>query len=484
MNDSRMADLTTQHKPYPSYKLTGLPSVGDVPEHWEVVQLGRIGVFSKGSGGTKDDEVLNGIPCVRYGDLYTTHEFVISQTRSYVSPEKASAYTPIHRGDVLFPTSGETIEEIGKSAVNLLNTQVLCGGDLIIFRPTIPMEPKFAGYALDCPVAQTQKSLMGRGITIMHIYSGQLKYLWLSLPPLPEQRSIVRYLDYVDRRIWRYVAAKRRLIALLEEEKQAIVNQAVTRGLDPNVRLKPSGVEWLGDVPEHWELSRVKTEFLSLNHRRVPLNAVERGAMSMREYDYYGASGVIDKVEDYLFDDDLLLIAEDGANLVLRNLPLAIIARGKFWVNNHAHILKPRRGNLEYLAVVMEGLNYTPWISGAAQPKLTLDRLMSISIAVPPRLEQDEIIARANAQTSGLTTAITRARRQIELVEEYRTRLIADVVTGKLDVREAAAHLPDESDEESPIDRHGLVLDNMDDGSSDVSQLLEEEQTMEREVIA
>ena len=117
----------------------------------------------------------------------------------------------------------------------------------------------------------------------------------------------------------------------------------------------------------------------------------------MRRYDYYGASGVIDKVEDYLFnnDDELLLIAEDhGANLNLRNLPLAIIARGKFWVNeSRTHRLKPRRGNLEYLAAVMEGLNYTPWISGAAQPKLTQDRIMNISIAVPPRFEQDEIIA-------------------------------------------------------------------------------------------
>ena len=224
-------------------------------------QLGRIGVFSKGSGGTKDDEVPDGIPCVRYGDLYTTHNHFISHTRSYVSPAKASAYTPIHRGDVLFPTSGETIEDIGKSAVNLLDTHVLCGGDIIIFRPTIPMDLKFAGYALDCPAAQTQKSLMGRGITIMHIYSGQLKYLWLSLPPLPEQAAIVRYLDYVGRRIRRYVSAKRKLIALLEEEKQAIVNRAVTRGLDPNVRLKPSGVEWLGNVPAHWEMRRGKRLF-------------------------------------------------------------------------------------------------------------------------------------------------------------------------------------------------------------------------------
>ena len=125
-------------------------------------------------------------------------------------PARASAYTPINRGDVLFPTSGETIEDIGKSAVNLMHTQVLCGGDLIIFRSTIPMEPKFAGYALDCNSAQTQKSLMGRGITIMHVYSAQLKYLRLPLPPLSEQAAIVHYLDHVDRRIRRYVVAKRK----------------------------------------------------------------------------------------------------------------------------------------------------------------------------------------------------------------------------------------------------------------------------------
>ena len=195
--------------------------------------------------------------------------------------------------------------------------------------------------------------------------------LRLPIPPLTEQAAIVQYLYAADQRIRAYVSAKERLIALLEEERQAVIHQAVTRGLDPNVKLKTSGVEWLGDVPEHWDVARVKNEFHSLNHQRIPLSATERGAMSVRHYDYYGASGVIDKVEGYLFNDELLLIAEDGANLVLRNLPLAVIARGKFWVNNHAHILKPRRGNLEFLAGLLEGIDYTPWISGAAQPKLT-----------------------------------------------------------------------------------------------------------------
>src|SRR5690606_7392400 len=149
--------------------------------------------------------------------------------------------------------------------------------------------------------------------------------------------------------------------------------------------------------------------------------------MTLRSYDYYGASGVIDKVDEYLFDDDLLLVAEDGANLVLRNLPLAIVARGKFWVNNHAHVLKPKRGNLEYLAAVMESINYQPWISGAAQPKLTQDRLMGIAIAVPPPEEQDYIVKVLDAATAPLRSTIERARREIDLLRELRTRLIADI---------------------------------------------------------
>lgn len=203
--------------------------------------------------------------------------------------------------------------------------------------------------------------------------------------------------------------------------------------LKPYPAYKDSGVPWLGEVPEHWEISRVKNEFTCLNSRRVPLSATERGLMSVRQYDYYGASGVIDKVDDYLFDDDLLLIAEDGANLVLRNLPLVIIARGKFWVNNHAHILKLKRGSLEYLANLMETLSYLPWISGAAQPKLTQDRLMSIIIAVPPFLEQNTISRFLNYFDRRIRRYIRTKRKLIKLLEEQKQAIIQKAVTRGLD---------------------------------------------------
>ena len=229
-------------------------------------------------------------------------------------------------------------------------------------------------------------------------------------------------------------------------------------------------MEWLGDVPAHWEVSRVKAEFYCLDRRRLPLSGTERGAMALRRYDYWGASGVIDKVDDYLFDDELLLIAEDGANLVLRNLPLAIIARGRFWVNNHAHVLKPKHGNLEFLAGVMERLSYLPWISGAAQPKLTQDRLMSIAILVPPPEEQDRIITCAASETVQLRMVIEHARREVALLREYRTRLIA----GKLDVREAAARLPDEVEEPEPLEEFVAITDGEEEPTDDLGTAPEE----------
>ena len=421
---------------YPAYRPSGVPWLGDVPLHWEMARL-------KGHTANVVDLTTDS----RCDDVYLALEHVESWTGRWTTAARGADFDSqvkrFRSGDVLF---GKLRPYLAK--VTCPDRSGVCVGEFLVLRPSATkLSPQYLEQllrskpAIDAIDASTFGAKMPRADWQ---FIGDLR---TPLSPLSEQAAMVRYLDHMDRRIRRYVSAKRKLVALLEEEKQAVINQAVTRGLDPNVRLKPSGVEWLGDVPEHWEITRVKSEFLSLNRRRVPLSAVERGMMTVRRYDYYGASGVIDKVDDYLFDDDLLLIAEDGANLVLRNLPLAIIARGKFWVNNHAHILKPRRGNLEYLAAVMEVLNYTPWISGAAQPKLTQDRLMDISIAVPPRTEQDEIISSANAVTSGLGAAIARARRQIELIEEYRTRLIADVVTGKLDVREAAARLPDEADD-------------------------------------
>ena len=167
--------MIAQLKPYPATRDSGVEWLGQLPAHWEVRRLGQIGCFSKGRGGTKEDEAPHGIPCIRYGDLYTTHQYFIRSNRSFLSNETAKEYTPIKFGDLLFAASGETIDEIGKSAVNLLRCEARCGGDVILFRSHRKIEAGYLGYAMDCRPASIQKATMGRGITIIHIYPDQLK---------------------------------------------------------------------------------------------------------------------------------------------------------------------------------------------------------------------------------------------------------------------------------------------------------------------
>ena len=422
-------------KPYAEYKESGLPWLGRCPAHWNLRRM-KILFHQRVQKGYPDERLL-----------------AATQTKGVVRKEDYENRTVTAQKDLHLLK----LVQPGDYVISLRSFQ---GGieyahhrGIISPAYTILKPGKSAGSGFYTHFFKAKPFIDSLSLFVTGIREGQnvdyerLSRAEMPLPPDDEQVAIVRFLDHANRKIDGFIRAKRKLIALLGEQKQAIIHRAVTRGLNPNAPLKPSGIPWLGEIPQHWEVSRVKNEFRCLNNQRIPLSSTERGKMTSRTFDYYGASGIIDKVDDFIFDDDLLLIAEDGANLMLRNLKLAFIARGKFWVNNHAHILKPRRGHLEYLQAVMEGIDYRPWITGAAQPKLTKERLLSVAIAVAPRNEQDDIVAAVTDETRPLTAAIARTEREIALMHEYRTRLTADVVTGKLDVREAAAKLPD-----SPVD--------------------------------
>ena len=217
---------------YPAYRDSGVEWLGEVPEHWDVRRLGQIGTFSKGSGGNKDDEVPEGVPCIRYGDLYTTHKYFIRSSRSCVPDSRAADYTLIRFGDLLFAGSGETMGEIGKSAVNLVRSEVRCGGDIIVFRANHEVEPEFLGYATDAPSAAAQKATMGRGFTVMHIYAKQLKRLAVALPPLAEQAEIARFLNDALTRIDAGMVAAARQIRLVQELRSSLTANVVTGKLD------------------------------------------------------------------------------------------------------------------------------------------------------------------------------------------------------------------------------------------------------------
>ncbi|MGJ4940619.1 restriction endonuclease subunit S [Bradyrhizobium sp. HKCCYLS1011] len=441
--------------PYGALKPTGVDWLPSLPEGWEVHR-------AKYSFKEVDDRSETGAEEL----LSVSHKTgVTPRSQKNITMFMAESYEG-HKvcrpDDIVVNTMWAWMAAVGVSRhVGIVSPAYA------VYRPRTAdrFESKYLDFLLRTEVYRAEFLRSSRGITTsrLRLYPPDFLNIPIVQPPLEEQRLIVRFLDWHGAQTAKLIRAKKKIVALLNERKRAIIHHAVTRGLDPNPKLKPTSIPWIGDIPQDWSVSRVKTEFQCLNYRRIPLSGTERGKMTRRLYDYYGASGIIDKVDDYLFDDKLLLIAEDGANLVLRNLPLAIVAEGKFWVNNHAHILKPRRGDIRFLAAVLEGLNFLPWISGAAQPKLTQDRLMGIAIAIPPPHEQRGIIDSCETSTSGLTRWIGAATNEISLIQEFRARLVSDVVTGKLDVRALAASLPDTIDEE-PVDDVAENDDDLDEG--------------------
>ena len=189
----------------------------------------------------------------------------------------------------------------------------------------------------------------------------------------------------------------------------------------------------LGEIPAHWKVRRVKDELESLDFKRVPLSGEVREKMSAQIYDYYGASGVIDKVENYIFDEPTILIGEDGANLLNRSTPLAFIARGKYWVNNHAHILRPTKGCLEYFCYLLESFDYTTLISGSAQPKLTAGQLNRVLLMVPPVSEQTTIAAYLDTKTAQIERQIGLLGQKAAQYGKLKQSLINETVTRGLD---------------------------------------------------
>ena len=415
--------------------------MGRVPTHWEILSLGQVGTLTKGTGGNKEDELPTGMPCVRYGDLYTTHKYFVENARSFIAPEVADQYTKIKFGDVLFAASGETADEIGKSAVNLLRGPAYCGGDVILFRPHGHLIPRYTGYMMDCEPIVHQKATMGRGFTVYHIYGKQLKYLRIPIPPPEEQAAIVQFLDHADEQIGRYISGKERLIALLEEERQALVHQAVTRGLDPNVKLKDSGVEWLGDVPEHWDVDRLKTHVANINDSTRERKGNEPYIALEHVESWTGK--IHDAGDEISFDSQVKRFqAGDVLFGKLRPYLAKVTAPNKGGVCvGEFLVLRTNQSKMasDYLELLMRSKPVIDTINastfGAKMPRADWDFIGSLEQPIPPISEQVTILEHLDRVTSHIDAATNRARRQVELMGEYRTKLIADVVTGKINVR-------------------------------------------------
>lgn len=436
---------------YPEYKDSGVEWLGEVPAHWDVTRLRQLGTVLKGSGASKEDVVETGIPCVRYGDLYTTHSFSIRRARTYVTAERAAEYTLILYGDVLFAASGETLEDIGKSAVNLMAESACCGGDIIILRPSAGCDPTFLGYACDAQPSTVQKAAMGRGTIIKHISAGDIKNLGLAVPPFAEQAHIAQFLDLETAKIDALVAEHQRLIELLKEKRQAVISHSVTKGLNPNVPMKDSGIEWLGEIPVHWPVARL-----------CYYASVENGTTPSRDNAAYWRDGKIPwlasgEVNQYRISEPSEYITELAlANCSLRLLPrgtvvVGMIGQGKTrgqsavleieaCVNqNLAAIVPGNRLESDYLLYVFKAMyNYLREFGrGGNQAALNSEILSALRVPLPSILEQREICGALRRWLTDFDALTAEATRAINLLEERRTALISAAVTGQIDIRSA-----------------------------------------------
>ncbi|ELO1898878.1 TPA: restriction endonuclease subunit S [Escherichia coli] len=408
---------------YEVYKDSGVEWLGDIPASWSLLANKHIFRLKKKQVGKRSSE---------YDLLSLTLRGVIKRDMENPEgkfPAEFDTYQEVQCGDFIFCLFDveETPRTVGLSPFNGMIT-----GAYTVFELNDNFDNRFLYYFYMNLDAKKMLKPLYRGLRNTIPKDSFLSFKTF-VPPHEQQTRIANFLDKKIALIDEAISIKEKQINLLKERKQIIIQQAVTQGLDPNVPMKDSGVDWIGKIPAHWNLMSLRYAFEFLNSRRVPISAVERESRQ-GVYPYYGASGVIDYVDDYIFDEDLILIAEDGANLLSKSTPLAFVATGKYWVNNHAHIIKPKFHGFKYWAELLSGLDYTVYISGAAQPKLTRDRLASVLVPVPPKDEIQEIISFIEGIEPDLNRTIDIQKSQIEKLKEYKTTLINSAVTGKIKI--------------------------------------------------
>ena len=459
-------------KPYPAMKDSGVEWLRDAPEHWDTSKikgLARPGykTFVDGDWIESPYITTDGIRLIQTGNI-GTGEYREKGFR-YISEETFTNFccTEIKPGDILICRLGEPVSRA--CLAPQLGKRMITSVDVCILKARENIHAKFLVYSMSSwPYLDWVGSLV-RGSTRDRVSRSMLGSFLLPIPPLAEQAAIVRFLDHADRRIRRYIRAKQQLIALLEEQKQAIIHRAVTRGLDPNVRLKPSGVEWLGDVPEHWRLPRLGallrergetngdgqvSEVLSVLRERGVIPYAEKGNIGNKKSEDITRYKVV-RPDDIVVNCMNVIIGSVGLSRYtgcLSPVYYVLTRRSERDRPRYLNAYFQTKPFQESLVRIGNGIL-------AHRMRIPMELLKCEPFPRPPFEEQAAIVSFLDRATADLDAATTSAQRETSLLREYRTRLIADVVTGKLDVREAAARLPDEVEELEPLDEADALID-------------------------
>ena len=435
--------LASGGEPERRYNLPGDDWLSYVPRHWDIAPLKRwVGVNEAVLPETTDPDFE--FPYLEIGAV-SNGQLVEQPRQIRFSDAPSRARRIVKQNDTVVSTVRTYLKAVWFA--ERVNDHLICSTGFAVLTPRRGADPKFVSYLVRSEFFTDRVTAESIGMAYPAISEGRLSSFHVCVPPLPEQTAIVRYLDHADSRIQSYISTKERLIELLTEQKQAIINRAVTRGLDPNVPLKPSGVEWLGAVPAHWEVRRAKDFYREVDERSGT-GAEELMSVSHKT----GVTPRKQSVTMFLAESNVGYKVCRPGDIAINTMWAYMAALG---VSRQIGLVSPSYGvyrpledetfNSDYVDELLrtEGYRseYLCRSRGITSSRLRLypDSFLSIPLVCPSREEQDSIVGYLDRVTAEINASIDRALRQIELMQEYRTRLIADVVTGKLDVRGAVA---------------------------------------------
>lgn len=407
---------------YSTMRNSDIDWIGMIPSSWETHTLYQLVSQVKNKNSDLSEQNLLSLS---YGKIKRKD----INSNGGLLPESFNGYNIIEEGDIVLRLTDlqndHTSLRVGRATERGIITSAYT-----TLRPVSKESSKYLYYLLH--VFDLKKGFYGMGSGVRQgLNYGEVKELRVILPSETEQSAIATYLDDQCTKIDTLIEEAKASIEEYKQWKASLIFEAVTKGLDSNAEMKDSGIEWIGQIPHHWMTSRIKYELDNLDNLREPISA-EKRENKLGLYDYYGASGVIDKIDSFNVDDTVLLIGEDGANLRMRNLPLIYKASGKFWVNNHAHILKVHSNNdYDYFAYLLEAGDYSVFITGTAQPKLSQFNLMRFPIVKPPLAEQILISKYLKKKCNYIDSLISERQTVISELESYKYSLIFETVTGK-----------------------------------------------------
>lgn len=438
---------------YSEYKASGVQWLGEIPSHWEVKRLGKICKFSKGLQFTKTDLVNQGIAVVSYGQVHAkynkrTHlsddliRFIPSDFRG--KNEKAK----VEIGDFIVADTSEDIEGCGNMAFNDCIEGLYGGYHTILIKELQIACKKYLSYFFNCTQWRSQIRSLVNGVKVYTINRDILKQSNVICPSKEEQKNIVNYLDIVTSNIDKAITQQQKMIDLLNERKQIIINNAVTKGLEPNVKMKDSGVEWIGEIPVHWKVRKLK--FLLVTTLQYGAN--ESAESDDESYPRYIRITDIDeeghlkpetfrsllpsKAEPYLLKKGDILFARSGATAgktYLFKEDFKACFAGYLIRAKLKEILAP-----EYLNYYTKSGIYDSWKKSifiqATIPNIGADKYANLHITLPPKDDQHYIVQHLNMEVGKINQIIKKCNQQISLLQERKQIIINDVVTGKVKV--------------------------------------------------